>query len=350
MTNETFVVGLALCCALAVRWACKTLPAEKWQILATIPMAKDAEGRWRGVNLTYYGLLTASAASVAITLLFVFLTALGVPPGGIAAIIAAECLLCLPAAKIVARLVERKEATFTVAGAFFVGFGAAPWAIAAVNWAAGGIGGFPMPVTETVAALATIYAVGEGFGRLACISFGCCYGKPLSQLPPSVARIFERWHFVFSGEMKKIAYASGLEGEPVLPIQAITSGLYLCTGLAATWLFLEAHYVAVLVLTITVTQGWRVISEMFRADYRGEGQLSVYQAMGLLSIPYALWIPQLFPLVQAPSPSIALGLQALWNPWVVLLLQSLWLALFVLFGKSMVTSAAISFHLHEDRI
>lgn len=350
MENATFIVGLALSCAVVVWWACKTLPAEKWQILATIPITKDEEGRWRGVNLTYYGLFTASAASAAITLLFIFLTALSVPLSGVAALIAAECLLCLPAAKMVARLVERKGATFTIAGAFFVGFGAAPWTIAAVNWTAGGVSGFPMPVTETVAALATIYAVGEGLGRLACISFGCCYGKPLSQLPPFATRIFERWHFVFSGEMKKIAYASGLEGEPVLPIQAITSGLYLCTGLAATWLFLEAHYVAVLVLTITVTQGWRVVSEMFRADHRGEGKLSVYQAMGLLSIPYAWWIPQMFPVEQAASPSIMLGLQALWNPWVVLLLQSLWLALFVLFGKSMVTSAAISFHLHEDRI
>src|SRR5215470_855832 len=75
MTNETFILGLAIICTLMVTWACKTLPAESWQILAAIPIAKDAEGRWRGVNLTYYGLLTANAAIVAVALLFIFMTA-----------------------------------------------------------------------------------------------------------------------------------------------------------------------------------------------------------------------------------------------------------------------------------
>lgn len=350
MTNGTFILGLAISCSLMVVWACKTLPAESWQIFAAIPIAKDAEGHWRGINFTYYGLLTANAAIVSVALLFIFMTALRIPLPGVLALIVTELALCLPSAKLIARIVEKKECTFTVAGAFFVGLVTMPWAIALVNWSIGDRIGAIIQITPAMAAICIAYAFGEGLGRLACISFGCCYGKPLSHLPLSVQRIFERWHFVFSGKTKKIAYASGLEGERVLPVQAITAVLYLLTGLTTAILFLRADYTTALIITVSITQGWRVVSEAFRADYRGTGRISAYQTMGLLSIPYAIWLPILFPSFSLFSPNIAIGVQSLWNPWVVLFLQGLWLTLFVLFGKSMVTGSAISFHLHEDRI
>ena len=69
MVNEAFVLGLAVVCVFLLVWACKTLPAEQWQILASIPITKDESGLWRGINLTYYGLLTANAAVVAVALL-----------------------------------------------------------------------------------------------------------------------------------------------------------------------------------------------------------------------------------------------------------------------------------------
>lgn len=350
MVNESFVLGLAVVCVFLVIWACKTLPAENWQILATIPIAKDADGRWRGVNLTYYGLLTANAAVTAVALLFILMTAIGTPWIGTLAIVVAESALCLPAAKFVARVVEKKECTFTVGGAFFVGIVLAPWIVSLVNWSAGERPGFPMPVTPALAATMTAYAFGEGLGRLACISFGCCYGKPVSQLPPAIRRVFERWCFVFSGKMKKIAYASGLEGERVMPIQAITSGLYLITGLTTTLFFLWSQYSVSLVVSLIVTQGWRAASETLRADFRGDGTVSAYQVMGLVAIPYTLCLPPLFAVPPILEPNVLLGLQSLWNPAVVLFLQGLWAALFVLFGKSMVTGSAISFHVHSDRI
>lgn len=350
MTDETFILGLAIACALMVVWACKTLPAENWQILAAIPITKDSEGRWRGINFTYYGLLTANAAIVSVALLFIFMTALRIPLPGVLALIIMELALCLPSAKLIARIVEKKECTFTVAGAFFVGLVTLPWAIVLVNWLMGDRIGVAIPVTPAMAAICIAYAFGEGLGRLACISFGCCYGKPLSHCPAVVQRVFERWHFVFLGKIKKIAYASGLEGERVLPIQAITAVLYLCTGLVTTQFFLRADYTTALITVVVVTQGWRVVSEAFRADYRGVGRLSAYQAMGLLSLPYVMWFPALFPSIPLSPPTVAIGVQSLWNPWVVLFLQGLWLTLFVFFGKSMVTGSAISFHLHEDRI
>ncbi len=350
MTNESFVLGLAVVCAFLVIWACRTLPTESWQILATVPIAKNADGRWRGVNLTYYGLLTANAAVAAVALLFILMTAISTPWIGTFTIVVVELALCIPAAKLIARLVEKKECTFTVGGAFFVGIVCAPGVVWLVNWSAGERAGFSVPVTPALAALMTAYAFGEGLGRLACISFGCCYGKPVSQLPPTIRRVFDHWHFVFSGETKKIAYASGWEGERVIPIQAITSGLYLTTGLVTTLLFFWSHYSTALVVSLLVTQSWRVVSETLRADHRGGGTVSAYQVMGLLTIPYTLCLLLFFPIPRVPQPNVLMGLQSLWSPAVVLFLQGLWAALFVFFGKSMVTGSAISFHVHHDRV
>jgi hypothetical protein len=350
MANESFVLGLAVICTLLVIWACKTLPAESWQILAAVPTTKDVDGRWRGVNLTYYGLLTANAAVAAVALLVILMTALGAPLLGTFAIVVAELALCVPAAKLIARMVEKKECTFTVGGAFFVGIVLAPWVVSLVNWSAGERPRFPISVTATLAAIMTAYAFGEGLGRLACISFGCCYGKPVSQLHPTIRRVFERWYFVFSGKTKKIAYASGLEGERVIPIQAITSALYLMTSLVTTLFFLRSQYSTALATALLVTQGWRAVSETLRADYRGGGSVSAYQIMGLLAIPYTLCLPLFFAVPSVPQPNVLAGLQSLWDPAVVLFLQGLWVALFIFFGKSMVTGSAISFHIHSDRI
>ena len=41
-----------------------------------------------------------------------------------------------------------------------------------------------------LAALAIGYILGEGLGRLACLSFGCCYGKPLDQCGKVVSILF----------------------------------------------------------------------------------------------------------------------------------------------------------------
>jgi hypothetical protein len=350
MGNESFVLGLAVVCALLVVWACKTLPGESWQILAAVPIAKDEDGRWRGVNLTYYGLLTANAAVASVALFCILMTALGVPLTGTLAVVVAELALCVPAAKFIARIVEKKECTFTIGGAFFVGIVLAPWVVSLVNWSGGRQLGAPIPLIPSLAAIMIAYTFGEGLGRLACISFGCCYGKPVTDLPPAVRRIFIRWHFIFAGETKKIAYASGLEGERVIPIQALTSGLYLSTSLLTTLLFLRASYSTALAISVLVTQGWRVVSETLRADYRGTGTISAYQIMGMLTLPYVLCLPLVFAESPGSEPNVLVGLRSLWNPAVVLFLQGLWAALFVFFGKSMVTGSAISFHIHHDRI
>ena len=66
-----------------------------------------------------------------------------------------------------------------------------------------------IPVLPTFAAAAIAYVLGESIGRLACLSFGCCYGMPLREANPAVARLFHNHNLVIHGPTKKAAYASG---------------------------------------------------------------------------------------------------------------------------------------------
>jgi prolipoprotein diacylglyceryltransferase len=207
-----------------------------------------------------------------------------------------------------------------------------------------------IPVVTTLAALMIVFAIGEGLGRLACISFGCCYGKPLADIHPLLRRVFQKWNFVFAGEMKKISYASKMNGREVVPIQALTSVLYVITGLVSALLFLWGCFSLSFAVSVIVTQGWRCLSELLRADNRGSGNISAYQVMGVIAILYSLTLLAMLSPYSAAPPRLDLGLDALWHPEVVLFLQCIWAVVFVFFGKSMVTGAEISFHLHEDRI
>ena len=350
ISSEAFVLSLGLLLGSLVAWAFKRLPDERWQFLASVPIMKDSSGRWHGLNFTYYGLLTANALVFGVALLIVLLGALHVATTVTLALILAVLLLCLPAAKWVARLVEGKACTFTVAGAFFVGIFVTPAVLYLLNLVLPGIGFRPVPIVPALAAVMIAYAFGEGLGRLACISFGCCYGVSLSEAHPILQKLLGHRHFVFSGKMKKISYASGMEGMQVIPIQAMTSLVYLLAGLAATFLFLKGNFAVAFIVTISLTQGWRTISETLRADYRGDGRISVYQIMGILAICLTLALIYLLPTERAITPDLPAGMEAAWRPAVVLFLQGLWAIVFLLFGKSMVTGAEISFHLHHDRI
>jgi hypothetical protein len=246
--------------------------------------------------------------------------------------------------------VEGKQCTFTVAGAFFVGIFVTPAVLYLLNLVLPGIGLRPVPIVPALAAVMIAYTFGEGLGRLACISFGCCYGVSLSEAHPILQKVLGRRHFVFSGKMKKISYASGMDGMQVVPIQAMTSLVYILAGLAATFLFLKGGFGVAFIVTIAVTQGWRSLSETLRADYRGAGRMSAYQIMGISAIFLALVLVFLLPAEIAIAPDLSAGIEAAWRPAVVLFLQALWAIVFLLFGKSMVTGAEISFHLHHDRI
>lgn len=347
MTNLLFLLGLAVVLFAMLFWGFHFLPRERWQILASLPGRPEAEGGWQGINLTWYGLLSANAYVVAVAVLWVLLRSVGVTPLPLLLCVLALLGICVPAARWVAFLVEKKKHTFTVGGAIFVGLLTAPWVAVLINQLPG-VG--HLPVLPLLAGLGIAYAFGEGLGRLACISFGCCYGRPLAELPGWVQRLFGRWHFVFHGETKKIAYASGLAGTGVLPIQGVTAILYVLTGLIGTACFLQGWHLAAFILTTVVTQGWRVYSETLRADWRGTGRFSAYQWMGLAGIPYALLLPLLLPAETLPAADLAAGLTSLGNSLSLLLLQLLWIVIFYVTGLSEVTGSRIRYHVHHDRI
>jgi prolipoprotein diacylglyceryltransferase len=346
MTNEVFVLLLLLGCSLLLAWGVRVLPRDGWQMLATLPLRPLGNGQWQGVNLTWYGLLTANAYLIALAILIILLGAVGVPLPGVLLLATMLLALCVPASKLMARIVEGKAHTFTVGGAVFVGIVVAPWMVLLVNRCST----FQLPVLATLAAIGIAYAFGEGLGRLACISFGCCYGKPLFQCGPRTRHLFRRWNLTFFGATRKIAYASGLEGEPTLPVQALTAILYVAVGLLGTEMFLQGNTASAFVLVVLVTQGWRVFSETQRADYRGENKFSAYQLMGVLVIPYALLAAIYFPAELSQPMQILLGLECLWQPGTLIFLQVLWLILFLFTGRSSVTGANLSYHVHRDRI
>jgi len=331
-------------------WGFTCLPAERWQVFATVPSERTKPGGWRGVNFTWYGILTANAYLVAVLVLLVLMGAAGLSPLGTALLVVALLACCVPASRLVARIVEKKAHTFTVGGAVFVGILITPPLIALVNRTAGAAFSFHIPIMAAYAAIAIAYAFGEGLGRLACISFGCCYGKPLSASSGMLKRLFAGRCFVFSGTTKKIAYAGGMEGAEVVPIQAVTAVLYTVFGFIATWLFLTAHHAAAFLTATIATQGWRALSETLRADYRGEGRVSAYQVMGMIGVLYSIAAAWLLSGEAPGLPNLLNGLSNLWNPALILFLQGIWLVIFLYTGRSTVTGATLEFHVHTDRI
>jgi prolipoprotein diacylglyceryltransferase len=351
MDNLIFLAAFSVFLVLLLGWGFAHLPHERWQMLAAIPWRKREDGRWQGINLTYYGLFLAGSQTLAVSLLLILLGAAGISVGGSLLAIAALLAFCLPAARIVAIMVEGKRHTFTVGGASFVGIVLAPWIILLADRLLQRFASDQtLPVLPTMAAMAVAYALGEGLGRLGCISFGCCYGKPLKDCHPMVQRLFAGRAFTFAGPTKKAVYAGGYAGEPLLPIQGITCIIYCLTTVIGSALFLRGHYIAALITAILVTQLWRVISETMRDDFRGFSFISAYQKMGGLAVLYTLAIVMLWPAAQLSPPSIADGIILFWHPGIILGLQLLWLVFFLYFGRSTVTRSALSFELLQDRL
>jgi hypothetical protein len=349
MSSELFLVMLAALFAALFAWAFRALPREHWQILAAVPQRKNETGEWQGLNLTFYGFFQATSNALGVAILFVLLGMVAVPPVAILSLILFVFLLCWPAARLVARVVEKKAHTFTIGGALFVGVLAMPWIILLLNKSLHS--GNQVPVLPALAAAAIAYAYGEGLGRLACISFGCCYGKRVTELSPRLRRWFDPLSFTFAGETKKAAYAGGLEGVRVVPVQAITSVVFITIALVGTYLFLSSRFNAALLLTMAATQLWRFLSEKLRADARGKAEtVSAYQVMALLMVLYAAAMAYAFSGTSFPSTVITDGLRALWNPAVMLFCQGIWLAVFLITGRSSVTGSTVSFFVRQDRI
>src|SRR5262249_54334023 len=126
MNAELFLAVLASLFAALFTWAFRTLPQERWQILAVVPRNKTNAGEWQGLNLTFYGFFQAMSNTLAAAMVFTLLGAIGVTANAIFALIVIIFALCWSASKLIARAVEKKANTFTIGGAVFVGALIAP--------------------------------------------------------------------------------------------------------------------------------------------------------------------------------------------------------------------------------
>ena len=191
MANYLFVAVLAAAYLAVLFWACRNLPREEWQVAAALPVSKVVDGSWTGVNLTFYGVLQASAATLAVALMLFMMGTVGVPALDTLLVTGPLLSVCYPASRWVAAWVEKKPQTLTVGGASFVGSDPGP--LAHPGRPSGPVPGCGpgLNIPTVLAALTIAYAFGEGLGRLACISFGCCYGKPLDQCSPLLQRLFK---------------------------------------------------------------------------------------------------------------------------------------------------------------
>jgi hypothetical protein len=350
MLNVIFVLGLAASLFALLFWGVRTLPGEKWQMLAVVPMTKGDDGSWRGLNLTFYGFFSASGTTFGFAMMLVLLASVGMPPAVSLLMVVFVLLVCVPASKIIASIVERKRNTFTVAGAAFVATLIVPLLAVTLRPMASRLLHHELAILPIFAAAAIGYALGESVGRLACLSFGCCYGMPLRDANPVIARLFQKRNLVIEGSTKKAAYASGLAGEPLIPVQAITSAIFGVSGIVGVALFLDGQFRLAALIPVVSSWGWRACSEWLRADYRGTSRISPYQLMAIASVLYLGAFLVLLPTTGQPAPALSAALAKLTSATTLLGLQLFWIALFLYYGRSRVTASRMSFHVVSERI
>ena len=145
-------------------------------------------------------------------------------------------------------------------------------------------------------------------------------------------------------------YEGGLAGVRLVPVQGLTAAVLTITALVATWLFFQERCRAAFLLCLLASQGWRVLSERLRADFRGYSMVSAYQKMGLAAVAYALALAWLLPAGPTNTVQLDRGLALLAEPVVLIGLQLLWWLLFLRFGRSTVTEATLDFAVRRDRI
>jgi len=345
MSHFLFCLGAFFLLFLLLLWGFRTLPRENWQFLASVPRKHLADGSWEGENLTYYGLFQAIAHVIALFFFLLLTASIKVSLLTSCLMILILMLFCLPASRILAQWIEKKHHNLTVSGAFFTGLLFAPLSMW-ISYQLTLQEGLP-PFAPLCCAMMIAYAFGEGIGRLACISFGCCYGKPIGNAFATEGG--ESMGFVFWGKTKKISYASDWEGLPVWPVQAYTAILFVLAALIAVYYFFEGYYRSAFLFTLIITQLWRIISEFLRGDYRGGRRFSMYQVFSLLAIFISVIFLPFIPEFNGHA-DLKMGLYALWNVPVILFLEGWAVLIFWYTGRSRVTGSQVFMYVKQEKI
>src|SRR5262249_29489361 len=148
----------------------------------------------------------------------------------------------------------------------------------------------------------------------------------------------------------KAAYEGQLEGMPLVPVQGITAVFFVAAGLIGLALFLQGLALAAFVVSWTITQLWRAVSEILRADFRGNDKISGYQILALAGAVYGLGIVAVLRGSSSYVPNLSLGLGVLIHPGVMLSLQVIWIVIFLYTGRSKVTVSRLAVAIDRDQI
>jgi hypothetical protein len=348
-------LGLLACSLLAAwifRWAFRHLPSECWQIAVAIParsrVVGDTGPTWPAVNITFYGVISAIAYMFAV-LAFVFLAGAANQPIAAVAIFSMLLLLVgIPASKWVALWVEGVPG-HTIGGALFAVVLSVLPALSLTNMVCGVIG---MPRAEPgvlLASAAIAYVLGEAIGRLACLSFGCCYGRSIDSATPLQRALYSSTATIYRGRFKKIAYASGLDGHPVIAVQSVACAALFGVFIISVWFFWKGHITLSLIIALGLAQLWRAYSETLRADYRGREGFTVYQGMALVGVGLTLLYAWIHDAPVSVMPTFVRGLEVVTRIEVILCTQALAIAILALMGRSYVTSSRLEYQLHAPK-
>jgi hypothetical protein len=356
MMHLPIEAGLLLLCLIAwpiFRWGFRHLPGEGWQIAWVIPARHPAgDGlSWPAVNITFYGVISALAYALAAFAYLFLMAAFGQSILGAALYAGILLVIGVPASKWVNRLVEG-QAGHTIGGAVFTVIASALPALWLTQWWLGLAGEARLDGLIAVTCASASYVLGEAIGRLACLSFGCCYGKPISQCTSLQKALYGPSATVYRGRMKKIAYASNLADQPVVAVQSIACVLLFALFVAVVWLLWRGHAALALIAAVSGSQLWRAYSETLRADFRGRDGFTVYQGMaivGAMLAPLYAWL--LAPAAgSVPAiPQAALGWKSVLTVEVLLTCQLLGLGILAFMGRSYITSARLDFQLHAPK-
>lgn len=293
MVELLFISILSIILMVLSIFGIRYFPGERFQFLFAIPYKKLSNGSWLSLNITFYGLFNAIAYTLGSFIGVLLLISVGLTRIQVLTILITILSICIPSSKIIAKIIEKSKSGFTVGGAVFVGVIVSPFAVIFAGYITNDhkLLRFINPI---IASLSIAYLIGEGVGRLGCISFGCCYGKSVDAVKSRFLRqLFKRFNTIYNGRCKKVSYASGLCNVETVPVQAMANILYSGTALISITLFIKGLFFISAIVAIIISQLYRFFSEFLRADYRGEGKISPYQKMALMNIvlstAYLFW-------------------------------------------------------------
>ncbi|MBC7195846.1 MAG: prolipoprotein diacylglyceryl transferase [Deferribacterales bacterium] len=333
----------------------KFFPKENYQVLCIIPVKKYKNGKWYGLNITYYGLISAISYTFAV---FTFLILTKSYSIKIQIIVISAILIlisCMPAARFMARIIEKKKNTFTISGAAFIGTLLSPIIFFATSYLFTLDLNFARKIAFILlSALSVSYILGEGVGRLACISFGCCYGKKVDEYHGVFKNFFNKFNTVFEGKTKKASYEGGCENIKTIPVQSLSSIIYNTTGLIGIILFSLGYIKTCFVLTVVVANLWRFVTEFLRNDHRGTiKKYSNYQYFSFITIFYAFLIVLIFNVDIDKNGiffDIKSGFNEIKNFWITTFLLSIFVVSFIYTGISKVTYAKLEIEVFSKNI